>query len=114
MRVLVCGGRDYFDRETIHTVLNEMLLRGEITFLVAGCASGADHIALDWANWKQVDHAKFFAKWTEQGKKAGPIRNLRMLTEMNPQIVVGFPGGTGTADMIRRAEAAGVPVRRVG
>jgi predicted polyphosphate/ATP-dependent NAD kinase len=29
-----------------------------------------------------------------------------------PDLVVAFPGGDGTADMVWRAEAAGVPVQR--
>jgi hypothetical protein len=28
-----------------------------------------------------------------------------------PGLVLAFPGGRGTADLVRRAKAAGVPVR---
>ena len=44
---------------------------------------------------------------------AGPERNARMLAEGRPDLVVAFPGGTGTADMVRRAKAAGVRVVEV-
>jgi len=33
-----------------------------------------------------------------------------MLKDGRPDIVLAFPGGTGTADMMRRARAAGVRV----
>jgi ABC-type sugar transport system substrate-binding protein len=36
-----------------------------------------------------------------------------MLDEGKPDIVVAFPGGTGTADMVRRARKAGVVVIEV-
>ena len=36
-----------------------------------------------------------------------------LLDEGKPDLVVAFPGGGGTADMILRAERAGVPVRQV-
>jgi len=36
------------------------------------------------------------------------------MLELGTDAVVAFPGGNGTADMVRRAEAAGVPVWRVG
>ena len=36
-----------------------------------------------------------------------------MLDEAQPHIVIAFPGGRGTADMVRKAEVAGVPVVRV-
>jgi hypothetical protein len=45
---------------------------------------------------------------------AGPIRNARMLEEGKPDIVIAFPGGRGTANMIEQAHAAGVEVVQVG
>jgi hypothetical protein len=35
-----------------------------------------------------------------------------MIDEGCPDKIVAFPGGKGTADMIRRAEAAQIPVWR--
>ena len=59
----------------------------------------------------------FPADWIRHGRAAGPIRNEQMLREGCPDLVVAFhddPGlGRGTADMVRRALAAGVPVRFV-
>jgi hypothetical protein len=53
------------------------------------------------------------AEWETHGRKAGPIRNARML-EHQPQLVVAFPGGgRGTADMIAKAREAGVEVREI-
>lgn len=53
------------------------------------------------------------ADWGRYGKAAGPIRNQEML-ESGIDLVIALPGGRGTADMVRRAEGAGVPVRRGG
>jgi len=50
------------------------------------------------------------ANWAELGRKAGPIRNQQMLDEGKPNLVVAFPGGRGTADIVRRARAAGIEV----
>jgi hypothetical protein len=36
-----------------------------------------------------------------------------MLTEGKPDLVVAFPGGRGTADMVRRAYAANVIVKEI-
>jgi hypothetical protein len=36
-----------------------------------------------------------------------------MLGQGHPDLVVAFPGGRGTADMVRRANAAGVRVMEV-
>lgn len=52
----------------------------------------------------------FPADWRKYGKSAGPLRNQQMIDEGKPDLVVAFPGGTGTADMVRRAKAAGIRV----
>ena len=33
-----------------------------------------------------------------------------MIVEALPELVIAFPGGNGTADMVERAKAAGVEV----
>ena len=50
---------------------------------------------------------------TNSAKKAGPLRNQRMLDEGKPDLVVAFPGGGGTKDMVRRSVKAGVPIHEV-
>lgn len=52
----------------------------------------------------------FRADWEQCGRQAGPLRNARMLAEGRPDAVIAFPGGKGTADMVRKARAAGLPV----
>jgi hypothetical protein len=55
-----------------------------------------------------------FAEWNRHGNKAGPIRNATMLAMKPPvKLVVAFPGGSGTADMVAKAKAAGLEVMEV-
>src|SRR5262249_47881897 len=81
-----------------------------IVRVVAGGARGADTIAAEWAKARSLPCDVFMANWAELGRKAGPIRNQQMLGEGRPNLVVAFPGGRGTEDMIRRARSAGVEV----
>ena len=60
-----------------------------------------------------MSHEVYPANWEEFGKRAGLIRNARMLTEGKPERVLAFPGGRGTADMVSRAREAGVEVCEV-
>lgn len=114
MKVLVCGGRDYSDREALERALDRIHAETPITCLIEGGAMGADYLACVWSAKRQIEgHRRFSADWVMHGRSAGPIRNQRMLDEGKPDLVVAFPGGRGTADMIRRAEAAGVPVQRI-
>ena len=53
------------------------------------------------------------ADWRTHGRAAGPLRNARMIAEGKPDLVIAFKGNRGTQDCCRKAEAAGIPVRRI-
>jgi hypothetical protein len=108
-RVLVCGGRDYSNRDMLFAVLDRAHAANPIVALIHGNAKGADQLADNWAMGK-CETLTFTPAWEEHGKAAGPMRNQKMLDEGKPHMVIAFPGGRGTADMVRRANAAGVPV----
>lgn len=111
MKVLVCGGRDYGDAFAVGAAIAPL----EPSIVIqGGCPSGADALAKEWALRHKVHVWTFLADWKTHGRKAGPIRNQWMLDDSKPDVVVAFPGGRGTADMVRRAEKAGVRVMRIG
>lgn len=110
MRVLVCGGRDYMDHKRVFQTLS--CIEG-VAVIIHGGALGADSWAAQWAYDYEVPCFRYPARWKVHGKAAGPIRNQQMLDEGKPDLVVAFPGGIGTADMVRRARAAGVEVREI-
>ncbi len=106
MKMLVCGGRDYFDAERIDLVLD---ILGP-SHVIHGDAKGADALAANWAERRGVSHECFKADWHLHGDSAGHKRNLLMLVAGKPQLVVAFPGGAGTGNMIGQAMQRGVPV----
>jgi hypothetical protein len=114
MKVLVCGGRDYRDQTRAWAVLDDLLDRVKPSLtVICGAANGADALAADWAIARSVALSWFPADWKRHGKAAGPIRNQKMLDEGKPDLCIAFPGGRGTADMVRRAREAGVEVREI-
>ncbi|HZO54901.1 MAG TPA: DUF2493 domain-containing protein [Bryobacteraceae bacterium] len=113
MKVLVCGSRHFADREKIFRDLDVLHAEHHFDWLIEGGATGVDSHASAWAATRGVQHDTFWADWSNYGFAAGPMRNKRMLTEGKPDIVVAFPGGDGTADMVRRARSAGVKVLEV-
>ncbi len=113
MRVLVCGGRDFCEGRAVVEALGPMHRATPFSAIIHGAARGADYLAGAWARWMQVPELPFPADWERDGRAAGPIRNQRMLDEGKPDLVVAFPGGRGTADMIRRARKAGLRVIEV-
>lgn len=110
MRVLVCGGRNYSDRSRVVNVLCKLHFEAGISCIIEGGANGADRLAREWANTSIVPVETYEADWENQGSFAGPARNTRMLNEGKPDLVIAFPGGRGTADMVRKARRAGVEV----
>lgn len=101
MRVLVCGGRDYNDAFQLNQEMDSLHREINIAELIHGAARGADSLAAAWAHSRGVADRPFPADWKAHGKSAGFIRNEVMLREGKPDLVVAFPGGKGTADMIR-------------
>ena len=108
MVVLVTGGRDYADEARVIEVLSD-LPPGSV--IVHGDARGADRLCRDVGFALGFTHRPYPADWDAYGRAAGMIRNQQMLDE-NPDIelVIAFPGGVGTGDMVRRAEKQRLPI----
>ena len=114
MNVLVCGGRDFADRELVFRTLDD-LAKNEcnIVSVVTGGAKGADALAEDWSKIRQVKRIVYPAQWNLHGRAAGPMRNVRMVEEEEIHLVVAFPGGRGTRHMIVTAAQYGIEVREI-
>jgi hypothetical protein len=108
---LVTGGREFNNRARLFTKLDDILIcLGGIEALIHGNARGTDTLAKLWAKDRGVACKPYPADWDRYGKVAGPIRNQRMIDEGKPDLCVAFPGGTGTADMVRRCRDHEIPV----
>ncbi len=113
MRVLVTGGRDYSDAGLVNAALDKLHQDFGVTVLIHGAATGADTLAANWADANAIPQLPFKVTrddWNRLGRRAGPLRNQEMLLKGRPDVVLAFPGGRGTSNMVSLAKAAGVPV----
>lgn len=107
-RVLVTGGRNYADQRVVWRALDQLQENGGVAEVIHGCALGADALADAWATYYGIPAVRCPADWAQHGHAAGPIRNRLMILQ-HPDVVLAFPGGKGTADMVRQAKRAGIP-----
>lgn len=112
-RIIVCGGRNYRNASRVAAVMARAKLKLGLSAIIQGGADGADRLAAEWGWDNGVSVATFNADWKTHKKAAGPIRNARMIKEGGAEIVIAFPGGAGTADMVKQAESAGLRVIKI-
>ena len=113
MKVLICGGREFNDAVFIHAELDRLHAQYFFDTVIEGDARGVDRIAGEWARARGVPLVQFPANWKEEGRHAALIRNERMLREGKPDLVIAFPGGSGTSHTCWKAEEARIPVVKV-
>lgn len=138
MRILVCGSRDWTNKNKMEGVIFDIFQSGDT--LIYGCCKGADRMSYNIvrkefvtpigdvafnvlpfpAPWDDIEGKPDYQIGVRQdGKKywkyAGPFRNQQMIDEGKPDIVLAFHNNIakskGTMDMIKRANAAGIEVR---
>jgi hypothetical protein len=109
MKIAVTGGRDFNDEGLVAEVLGEYVTQ-DVT-LAEGECRGADLLCKEFAckvGWPVVP---FPANWKLYKLAAGPIRNQEILDVFNPDLLVVFPGGSGTMDMVTRATTKKTKIR---
>jgi hypothetical protein len=110
LRILVCGSRDWTDKDAIVDVLHDYAHANVI--VLHGGARGADRLADEVAfRIYGFGVEEFPADWKKHGKRAGLLRNLRML-DAHPDKVIAFQrnGSRGTQHTIDEARRRGIPV----
>jgi SLOG family YspA-like protein len=114
MRILVCGGRDYKNRNGVFEELDRLMAEHGALTIIEGGAIGADTFAGEWTCMQRSSRlVTEHANWEKHGRPAGPIRNQKMIDDHKPNLVVAFAGGRGTADMVLKARSAGIKVIEV-
>jgi len=118
MRLLVCGDRNWTNRELIREKILDLKKSldeySESLVIIEGEANGADLMARSVAEELGLQFVPFPADWNRFHKAAGPIRNSQMLIEGQPHQVFAFHNdlahSRGTKDMVTKAQKVGLPV----
>lgn len=129
MKVLITGGRNYWNRRKMHEVLSSIHKDRPITLIIEGDATGADRLGRFWAAANSIKYNTYPAKWYDLDVKplvikyntfgraynaaAGNIRNQYMIDVAKPDLAVAFPGNSGTLDAKERIRKAGIELIEV-
>jgi len=109
MRVLVCGDRNWTDKDTIEAYIKTLPPESVV---IQGMCRGADWIARTLALLHGYEIEDYPAKWELYGRSAGPRRNAQMLREGKPDLVVAFHNNLtksrGTKNMMEQANRIGI------
>ena len=109
MKILICGNRNWNNRELIR---NFLLTLSKDTIIIEGEANGADKIAREEAEKLGMNVERYPAEWDKYGRAAGPIRNTEMREKGKPDKVVAFHNdiskSKGTKNMIEQAKKFGI------
>lgn len=105
MRLLICGDRNWKDKELIREVIRIV----KPAVIIEGEAKGADILARECGVEEGIPVKRFPANWTKYGRGAGPVRNQQMIDEGRPDLAIAFhksiDKSKGTKDMLSRCAA---------
>lgn len=102
MRLLVCGGRHYHNRDRVFATLDRIHEKKTITAIIEGAATGADALAAEWAMNHDINLAECYGGGATE-----------FMASLVPDGAVAFGGGTGTAHMIGILKRRGIAVMEV-
>lgn len=113
MRTIIAGSRHGITFEDTLAAIAASNWAAEISVVLSGLADGPDTHGEHWADLRGIRVEPYPAIWRVNGKydpEAGFKRNQEMADKAEALIAVWDGKSGGTADMIKRAQKAGLRV----
>jgi hypothetical protein len=104
LRIAIVGSREYSDLEQVRLFVD---LLPTATVVVSGGARGVDRTAADHARKRGLETEEHFADWNTHGKRAGYIRNQKLVDLSDHVVAFWDLQSKGTKHTIDLAEKAG-------
>jgi hypothetical protein len=125
MKALICGGRNvgrtnpnavYLDaakeiqraseeRKFVIEKLAELYRAGKFSSVIGGKEGGAERLATHWAAINGIPVEIIVRR---SGRETIERRNMRMLDEGRPELLIALGGGPGTQSLIAEARRRGI------
>lgn len=115
MRVAISGSRSFDDRLLVDRVVARLIER-KAKIHVGDAKSGVDSMVLSEVRRLGLEEGKdyevFIARWDRHGKRAGHLRNERMIRQSDELIAIFSPGPMtpGTSNAVTQAQERLLPM----
>ena len=111
MKVIIAGGRDFFDYFMLKEKCDKILSNQSDVIIISGKAKGADSVGMIYAEKSGYGLELFPPEWGKYGKRAGFLRNEQMAIVADALIAFWDGKSKGTQHMINIAREKGLKVR---
>jgi len=101
MNLVVSGSRSITDERAVEQILSQYMSFGDP--LIVGDAGGVDAIAAALGRRRFMKLEIHHPDWSTHGKKAGPIRNAKMLEDADLLVAIWDGKSRGTKNTIDTA-----------
>jgi hypothetical protein len=105
--VAIVGSRDYPDLDAVHKFVDTLDIDD---IVISGGARGVDRTAEEAADVRGLESYVYEAEWDKYGKRAGFLRNIKIVEECSELVAFWDGISKGTAHSIYLARKAGKPV----
>lgn len=112
MKICVNGSRGFQDYDLLEATLDELLKDTSPEFILGG-AVGADSLAQMYAARKKIPATIIRPDWNKFGRKAGMLRNIEMIDQVEWLIAFWDGQSRGTKQAIEYAKSKGKRVEIV-
>lgn len=104
MNILIGGTRTFKNYGFFKKKVNKITKKIKDITIITGGREGVDGMAVRWAHENRRTCIIEHPDWDTHGKRAGPVRNYKMVKRADAAIFFWDGKSRGTADTIRKAE----------
>lgn len=91
MKIAIVGSRNFCDKEFVKSITLQLIKDGYMTEFISGGAKGVDSYGEQVAFENNIKRTIFIPNWSHYGKKAGFMRNIKIIEKAD--LVLAFWDG---------------------
>ena len=108
IKLAIVGSRSWNNYEKFKELVDAWQRdHGVPVLIISGGPSGVDSMARRYAKTNKIPLEEHYANWKKYGRKAGPMRNTKIISSCTHVLAFPGPRSVGTWDSINKAKELG-------